>query len=894
MKNESVFQAHCVLEASIRSGDFDAVIAALRQMTAQDREAHAATLKHLESRLQAGRWERDGKAASWWGTQVSQEHLSAAGAALFFCGGSLERSEHWQYQDTLYPHLDLLEAAALRGLATELVSSRPVYFTVAQRLVCDGLSDRPGNDAYILGLMALPQLKKGAPSIFAAIDADPALLDGHLLRLFDVEGTSDLNMSGVEKYSFGNSWTFALLQLAKEGRLDRTQLLDRCIGTLEKDWPQFRSGWFSRFHEQLAPTLDQMTGLSARYLALCHSRIPPTVALALNAVGALVKAGRVGCDDVLDALVPVMSSAVKGQVDAALKLLDAVVKNDPATAHRAAALAQRALAHEAGEVHKKVIARIAAWGCDEATRSDLAAMLPHVSALHRPALAMLVGVAAPASYQLPSVDTHLPIGVLAPLDPSRKLVPLNDIDELVQTIAYVFENEAAIDDFERALEALARLAPALKSAQERFLPVLKRGLKMLAADRDVAGALARMLGAVFDATLSFAALDTRSSNGDLKRRMADLTVFVTRHGGLAPLSSATHQRGFIDPLVLCERIEAHARAGAVSILDEQVRALLRLPAGQGAQALPRLQALAQTPFVQACRYALGDDVDMGDEPALFQAAARIRQPDQDDARVLLAFGDLGPDGAIAARYAWSVAAWAGPPPVPYIVLDVQPAASNPDPSLIAIRRHGIGDCRYFSWGESNLLYAASVLPSSLEAFFADGAYRIGRNIDWLEARWHDKAYLTPLMDPTVPVTPSAVKMIALALGAKEAGQLAVAVDAFVAVLLEERADATQIAQEMRWTLLSLIGKSARYAKSLASAARAHPSMPQRVIGMLCVVLDMGDVTPPKDTGALLELLLELSVSSALELPAGARSRIALLKLTGKGKAAQKELLARFP
>ncbi len=135
--------------------------------------------------------------------------------------------------------------------------------------------------------------------------------------------------------------------------------------------------------------------------------------------------------------------------------------------------------------------------------------------------------------------------------------------------------------------------------------------------------------------------------------------------------------------------------------------------------------------------------------------------------------------------------------------------------------------------------------------------------------------------------------MALALAGKEPGQCALAVDAFVMSVLEQRTWVLDVAAEIRWVLLSKIGMASRYAKSLAKAARAHPSMPAQVILALCEILDIGAAAPPKDTGALLELLLELSVGSGAELPSGARDKIGRLTMTGKGKAAQKELLARF-
>ena len=48
-----------------------------------------------------------------------------------------------------------------------------------------------------------------------------------------------------------------------------------------------------------------------------------------------------------------------------------------------------------------------------------------------------------------------------------------------------------------------------------------------------------------------------------------------------------------------------------------------------------MRAKGQTgQFGDLCRHALGDEVELGEDSALFLAAARIRYPGQDDARAL--------------------------------------------------------------------------------------------------------------------------------------------------------------------------------------------------------------------------------------------------------------------
>lgn len=898
MKPDTIFAPADTLEQCIHAGDFDGVIAALRTMSHGERKARHARMRDIRERTHAAGWEKDGRIKAWWGGEPSAAQLEAARAALFFCGDREARVAQWSWAVRLYPHLGMLEPAVLRGFGTELVAAWPRFMATAQQLFVDGLADRPESDEFIIGLIGAVRDGCGEENpLLSMIAADPTLLEGPVMRIFEVEGSAESNMASVEKYSTGTrTWNHALLELVRTGKLTRARLIERCLYTLEKDWPQFRAGWFSRFHDQLAPSLDEMVPLSARYLGLCNSRIPPTVTLALNALAALLKGGRVDSAALLDALIPVMSSAVKGHVDAALKLLDQLVKLDCALAQRASALAARALSHEAPDLHKKIIARLAAWGFDQATYGELEMMLPYISALHRSALETLLGVAPAPAGEAIATATHAAAGLMPARDPSRKLTPLNDIDALVQTIAFVLENEHEIDDFERALDAVVRLGPRLKSESERFSPVSKRVKKLRRGDHAIGAALADALDAAFDGSIRRADHVANSSDADLGRRIADLTQFMAQQTGLAALSTPTHKRGFIDPLALAERIAAHAEAGAVSTLGEQVRAILRLVPGPATDAVRALAALGQTPLVQACRHALGDQVDMSGESALFLAAARIRHPGGDDPRALQAFGDTGPDGALAARFEWSARKWHDELDSYMIELTVPDMRCLPDQRFIAMRRHSARHALgsgYFSWGEGNLLYAASILPGSLETFFSYGALEMGQNIDWSEANWHHKAYLALLIDPTVPVTPPALKLMALALAAKEPGQLAMAVDAFVAGVLEQRFDVPALAGEIRWILLSKIGKGARYAKSLASAARADPAMPAAVIKALCTMLDIGEAAAPKDTGALLELLIELSVGNTLELPAGARARIARLKLTGKGKAAQKELLARF-
>ncbi len=888
------------IEAAIDLGDCEAVIARARQLSLAERANCRPGLKKISDQLDKFRYEADSAKRICWGKPVTSTQMHAAQLALFICGNDQDRVEVWIGDGELETLVDLLAAASLRRLAGDLVQGSRGSIRKVHMLVARGLSERPTSDAYIVGLMTLALGNRpGAMPLLRAIEEDPGLLDGTLLRVFDVEGDSAISMAAIANRNVvpENSWDYSLFELVRRGVYTRALLLEKTIATLERDWPQFRSGWFSRFHAQLAPTAEEMAPLAHRYLGLCQSRIAPTVTLALSALSTLFVAGKVTPAALLDALMPVMSSAVKGQVDTALTLLAKIVAKAPDQAHAASALAIHGLSHEAAGLQKKIVGKLETWGVDAAAVPALVAMLPRVAADNRDALARLVGVPQPAR-QAPTMPAAVPQARLSPTDGARALARIVDLDELVQSIAYVYENDADIDCFERVLDGLVRLVPFTPAALARMAPVLKRARKIypqstkpwIAHERPIAFSLARVVMFACEGSAPPALSVANTLLGELGRRIDDAIDLMAQHAGLSTLSAATHLGGVLAPAQLLMRLRAHLEAKLRSPKREQVRALLRLAPGAWPDLLAAVRDLPKSEFVQALRYALGDDVPIGNDRALFAAAARIRFPDADDTRMALKFGPMGPDGPTLARYEWRIDTEVYPDVTHHFGrLQVLPEVIDIDPDLIGIRHHE----RYWEGDEALLRYGAAILPSNLEAFFADGVREIGDNLNWEEARWQDKAYLALLLDPCTPPTPMASKLLALALGGKEPGQTAMAIDALCLCHREGRLHAAAVADDIRAIIVGKLGMAARYAKSLGTAANADGAMPQVIAGMLWRIIDVPPEQPPKDIAGLLELLLELSLTHQIALPAETRAVIAALNLSAKGKTAQKSLLARL-
>jgi hypothetical protein len=416
-----MFEPKTPLEAAIHAGDVSAVRALLRVETPEQRAVHRAGLVRMVKLVQEARWRQD---PDGWGSRPTREQQRGLDAAIVLCGTTADVVEAWVDDDVLVAVGIEFSPRSLDGLAEALLRRSPEKIRTVQRLIVAGLAERPDSDDYALGLIALPHVTRDANKLAAMFAADPGLRAA-LPRVFDVEGTGDISLSSSDKYSHPSlAWGPILLALVDDGLATRAQLLDRTLDALERDWPQYRAGWFSRFHAQLAPTDAELQPRLQRYLALCASRIAPTVTLALAVLKQLDTAAPIDGERLLDALRPVLASTVKTQVEAALKLADRAVAREPRLAPQAADVAAMGLLHEAAPVQATVLARLVRWGVDDALRARLDGLAAGLAATNRAALQLLLAapdaLARESDVSMPSspvVDGH------GPVDPTRRRAP---------------------------------------------------------------------------------------------------------------------------------------------------------------------------------------------------------------------------------------------------------------------------------------------------------------------------------------------------------------------------------------------------------------------------------------------------------------------------------------
>lgn len=871
----------------MHAGDISGIPGVLRAMTPEQREAEKASVARMVKLIRHAVKRKQHPWGEWGEPPTYQQRYAAAAMAMAF--------GHIKAAMELYWHVSTLAAWAVEfkppgvdELVEAILKEGPHVIEDVQQLISAGLATRPTSEVYIAGLMLLFRGEQNqSRGIERPFKADPGL-KGTLLQILDIEGTSGANLASLENHLGEWRWSNVLLQLNALGFYSRAELLDRTIGAFERDLKESRSNWLRAFHHKLAPTIPEMSPHCSRYLALCESRMPTAVTLALEVVMQLDEAGLIAPDQLLGALRRVLSSAVKKHVEAALKLLDRSVKRQPALATQAAAVIVPALAHESSDVQKQVLRRLGQWGMDEGTRCVLAKYDNAVSPMHRDELRRLGGQAAPVTAPVDVVVSR-PVARIGPLDPARRILPIASIEELVDRMSYVFEHSFELDEWERVLAALVQAAPLSEEACRRIEPVAARLPRLQTP-------LAHEIGRVLLLLLKSDRLRASPMTGPwgsiladqhLIRRIEDAMNLAKRCKGLVPLTTPTHMRGFIDPRVFVERVRTHIDAGVNDSVHEQASALLRLAPVVDEQALEAARALPESEFTLALRYALGDKMSRLDESALFAAAARIRRALHGNAPRRHEWYLRGVEGEEVTEDIGRVTL-RRVETVPEPIRDPVEALEMENDKLD--RRGWFDRPTIGGRDEGFILYHSTLVPSDLDFFFGDGATEVAQGQRF--SLRQNLPYLQLLLDPTVEMTPIATLLLAAGLVSPSAAEMAVAVDVLVGTHREGRLNVSLLAKSFPPLLKVFSQDITRHAKAFREARRIDAAVSPVVFELIVGLLEIKPEKPPKGTNALLELAVEIATEDAAALTEQSRQTVTKLVLGGKGATLRKALLSK--
>jgi hypothetical protein len=516
------------------------------------------------------------------------------------------------------------------------------------------------------------------------------------------------------------------------------------------------------------------------------------------------------------------------------------------------------------------------------------------------------------------------------LDPDRRLTPINDLDELLETLGRVIEDDNLIDDAERAIDGLARLHAEKPDDFDKLIaPLHKRADKLLQrkwsafAAQGVAGDICGLILAwkrgepvttevksnewgnqrVLVHGLVDEPIERWHQDGVplafMSRRMLDICGLVTSKQPQQLLSSPTHEGGWIDPATLVERINGLKTDPPET---DVVLAMLRLAPDGRAAALKKLKAKLKGEWISAMKHGLGaGGIRIGKSAGLWAAAARCRSPLEDDPKVAKAFPKLGPGAGKAARFEtrfWQRKTSYGLARYFDILTTEKPPKEVPTniPSqLLQKNRDDETTLSFHDIGTTagSIRWLASMWPAAFESFFATGAECIGGNLDWWEAAWHNRCFLEPLLESDTPLLDMGEVLLLCGLAAKEPGEHGLAVDITIQAISDGRLGTDNMGRMLTTGITSGHFNLPRLAKRLHDIANVSDLHAYVVMYSAETTLPNADARQlPRGIGDIFELLVEIGtqLERGIVKP---ECRSLLEKIAGSNKTARaaKQLLS---
>ncbi len=787
------------------------------------------------------------------------------------------------------PIEDVFQALELnwaQDLVDYLVEDNPNAIGSIAPLWQSGLAQRPESDGIILGYYGLWHARRGVD--------EEVLLSKDVWRFFEVEGAGELSLANHDKFAKPGmeTWSARLINYAEEGRLDRQRLLDASLDALERDFGQYRAGWYSRFHTALAPTAAEIAARTERYLGLLSSSVPPTVSFALKYVQALDRSSPVEPARLLASLEPALQARAKGPALAALKLVERTAKRDKAIRTDAAHAATLSLVSEDPAVQGKALDLVDKLDQDnsEHVRASLADYVDMVAPSLRTRIALMAGTAVQQAAPKPMLPANIPT--------ATQLKPVAGAQDALALFLTVLESPRDPFEVERAVDGISRFGVELKNDGARLSPLKKRAGQVCKnpGDADIRAVLALTGRALCEGT-SIAVL-RQETEGDYRRPIEESSLqslHLARNGemverilsgtSLPILSLPSDSSGTVAAWDLAGRLADYRDAGATPGVADLSLALLRL-AGNARDCVEDLPQSSEAE--RAFAYAMGRDVDIGPTPELWAAAWRARRPNKEDQRIVSLFGTQMPDCGVPARTKLNVVReesrggeyfWVK------VTVPIEPEITGESIVLPATPTCSV-ERRYFPvlhCGRTfaDVSWASLSLPAASDTFFRQAL--LHQDVWQKLTDNHTRGYLEPFFRPGFDVSYLAAGVLAYYLAVEDKSVSSLAAEAAVTVLADGRLSANVFADAVKTFMLSGSLPTARWTKGFTAMAEAGASrLVCEVIGLL---LDFEPEQCPRDLGGMLELLYELHVEAGTR-PERAETLACLKSLPGGGKVAK--------
>ena len=846
------------IDDAVRAGDVQRVRDLIVPLTEKERRSVAKSVADSHQML---RWRWDEKDSG-----------RRSAALVAFAGTTTARklsAEAWtlthltddRVDGCFYDVITSRGSSFVENLARMLLrGERPIAWPLIERAVREGVIDRPEDEeSYIRGMVGAVRRSTGAnevDAVYRGLLEIPGLLD-EAWKIFEHDVGADLalmrawrRIEGVGFVYEENQWSYALVRLASEDRLDRDRLLDASLDALMRDFRPSGTRWYAEFHEELQPKEEERQARLDRYLALLASPAPVALKAGLTGIKALGNA--VPADELARAAGSALTQPRKSDAIQMLRLLEQAAKREEAERPVVLAAAAEALGHEHADVQERALKLLERYR-EEAPRADLLTYVDAVSPTLRSRVEVLTGVAIePEHASRPPLEELSEQAAIAVCErswpeprvpearPLRALERIESVDDLIELAASLLQGRGTGDDAERFLEGVSRLcgerAPRFK---ERTAGLIEQALvPSVSFPHATSGAQIVSLVVLSWTRGSKHRVSARGELGGLLQARALEVANRARRGVPRDLLSfPTHEGGWINPEELAEREREGGRVFNRPDPADRFAAHLRAQSGPGIELTPQ-QTVGRAFFYGKPPDRVGVHIGRF-PPELGQAEKVISVP----------LRMLGRDAS----------EW-------YLEDTMWPA----------------GDALGARW-------LCTVLPGNPEVQFARAMTAIVDFIDKNPYR-HPEAALELMLDPTVPMRDPGWTAVAATLLAKSPDLQRIGTDIVLTTISDGRFDPGRLGAGIAWLLRAGFGTITRIEAPLRDASRISPLHEAQVLRALEALL----VAAPEGQRSLhvpLGIALDLATSSGAGInDAGARGAIARVvdkasKASKVGKAA---------
>ncbi|GGZ27377.1 hypothetical protein GCM10010365_54530 [Streptomyces poonensis] len=839
----------------MRAGSTGDVVRLLDEMTDGERRACFPELQLLRKELRADLWSGAARRACP-ALQVAGAGCQT-GAAAVATWLSANDMRWWQAASEVL--LDVLgdrDPTWLADLAHRLagrpMTARVPYALMAGLVRLSGCAV-PTTEAYVHGwLQDIGSIWPTGDTVTDRLRKDPHLAElvAALFETRDVGGWLGWPDEGP------NSWTYALPQLTREGRLDRVAVVDACVARLLRGGRPADQRAFLKLLTALDLGPDEQRARIADWIALC-SDAPSTVAAhAQSVLGTLALDGELAVRDLAEASVAVLFRSEKKLVRAQLVLLGKILGRDPSGADELLPAVAQAFGHDDTDTQKRALKLVERHLGDLDTLGDSArvrAELVDATTQLSPGLRQRAEQLLDVAPQEPVHDAHtVHEEVLPPAPRPTRLAPApRSAAELAEEVGALLAADGDVSAFERALDGLVRHAHQDSAGLiDALRPVVARcwwyepDQLYIGKDnffRESPHGLEVVLAALFD-EVSTETLHRAVSRGStyghcphsglsraVEARLWEAAYRIRTQPLPFLLATPTWSTGLLEPDELIARLDAYNKMGVRPGPADLAQALLRVRRDDRAAAEDAARAARKMGTAEADRLARWLTTA---EPSP-STRRRTSGP-----RILLEFGEVPvrhADFPPEFRHLW------------------QPV------SFFTNRWH----CRH--WDESERQHWTAVVPGRPELV----AGRLLRDISTVavDDSRGGTAVLPALAEAHGEPGEAVHLGVAYGLGARHPEDRLAAVDALLVLAARGRLDADRLAADLGELMQSGAVKPLRLAEAIRTAAAtgAYATLWSVLRGTLPILLAPlaadGAVKPVRGLGDLLAVAAECAERS---------------------------------